>query len=799
MQGEARARRSDFGARDQVAVRRHAYASARKAPRRVVRAPALLSAAPHLPMTRRLLSVLLLFVAIFLVVVVRYRPPAPEGTEAPPDRFSAIRARETQRVLSSNGRPRAMGSDASAEARTWLEAELVKNGWRTEIQRAMSCTRHGTCGRVANIVATRAGREPGGKAILMMAHYDSVPCSPGASDDGMGTATVIEAARALAASPPPRRDMILVLTDGEEAGLLGAEAFVHQHPLASTIGGVVNVDARGSRGPSAMFETSTGNSWVVGLLARRGQRPVTSSLFYEIYRRMPNDTDFSSVKLSAHGVNFANIAGVEHYHTPLDSFENADPGTLQHHGDQALAMARALAESGPELESPRDVSRDAVWFDILSSFIVRWPASASVGLALLSFCLVLGGAIRVRAWGLGLLAPLAALVAAALASVLVGKVLAYGGAIPVPWVAHPLPAIFSVHLASIAAGLTAARFAARRSTPQVLWAGTWLTWGALGVVAALIAPGASYLLVVPAFVAGFIGWLPIDLGSAVPALVGAVLWLPIAILAYDGLGLIAPAVLSLSSTMLVTTLPALGASPHSSPKAPRLNRILGLSSAAAVLLLTALAMLVPAFSAEVPQRVNIVFRQDDVPDGPAPRARVYVEAAWGYMPWGRPPEAMVRALGEPSLVGTDTILIPGAPRVPFAEVPRIAIEAPRAEVLERSSRAIGSAVRARLVSSRGARTLVLLLPHGVRVNVDGQTAIPRNDMLVLRAVPAEGIELVFELDGGRPGTLTLLDITPGLPPASAAPIAEDVLGARDARAVQTQEGDVTIAARRIAL
>ena len=32
------------------------------------------------------------------------------------------------------------------------------------------------------------------------------------------------------------------------------------------------------------------------------------------------------------GVNFANIGGVVHYHTPLDNFENADTSTLQHHG-----------------------------------------------------------------------------------------------------------------------------------------------------------------------------------------------------------------------------------------------------------------------------------------------------------------------------------------------------------------------------------------------------------------------------------------------------------------------------------
>jgi hypothetical protein len=750
-------------------------------------------------MTRRLFSVLLMFVAIFLIALTRYRPPEPKGLETPGDRFSAARARETQREISS-GKPRDIGSDANTVARAWLESELAKNGWKTEIQSAMSCTRHGACARVANIIATRAGREPSAQAILLMAHYDSVPCGPGASDDGMGTATVIEAARALATSPPLRRNVVIVLTDGEEAGLLGAEAFAHQHPLARTIGGAVNVDARGSRGPSAMFETSPGNSWIVGRLARNAERPVTSSLFYEIYRRMPNDTDFTSVKSGVQGVNFANIEGVTSYHTPLDSFANADPGTLQHHGDQALAMVRALAESGAELDAPRDASRDAVWFDVLASFIVRWPASASVGLALLAYCLVLGWTIRMRAFGLGLLTPLATLAAALVASLLVGGLLKYGGAIPVPWVAHPLPAILSLHLACIVAGLAASRLAARRASPQVLWAGTWLTWGALGVVSAMIAPGTCFLFVVPTFVAGFIAWLEIDLAAALPALVAAVLWLPIAILAVDGLGLVIPAVACISSTMLVTTLPPLGARPDGTPP-PRWHRRLGLAAAAVVVALVLAATLVPVYSAEAPQRVNVVFRQDDAWEGSTPSSRVFVEAAWATMPWGKPPEAMVRALGEPSSVRSAAVLLPGAPRVPYAEVRRIDVAPPTAEVLSSTPRGNGKMVRVRLASPRGARTLVVELPPdgGVHVLVEGETALPRNGLLVLRAVPAEGVVLDIAIDGGRRAALTLLDVTPGLPSPDAAPVAHDVLRARDARGVQTQEGDVTLVARHVDL
>ena len=785
---------------------------------------------PRLP--RRLTSLVLFFVAILLVAVVRYSPPAPLGLDAPADAFSAARARETQRVLSESGQPRPPGSEANANARAWLEAELAKSGFRTELQTATACSRHAACGRVVNVVATRPGTEPAAASVLLMAHYDSVPCSPGASDDGMGTATVIETARALAASAPLRRTVVIVLTDGEEAGLLGAEAFVREHPLAATVHGAVNIDARGSSGPSAMFETSPGNGWIVGLYARRAKHPVSSSLFYEIYKRMPNDTDFTSVKSRVHGVNLANVGRIEHYHTPLDSFENADPGTLQHHGDQALAMVRALADAGPELDvalpapgAAADATRDAVWFDVMASFVVRWPAAASLGFALLALALVVLSAIRLRAWGFGLIAAAASLAAALVAALAVGLLLRWGGALAVPWVAHPLPALLSLHCACIAAGLGAARLVGRNATPAVLWAGTWLTWAALGVVTAVLAPGACFLFVVPSLVAGLVSLLPIDLATAVPALVGAVLWMPIAVLAYDGLGLAVPVLACVTSIVLVSTLPALAVTRRNAdanananadadanenadananadaraPMSPRAWSTSALVVTAPVLALVVAAVLVPPFSAETPQRVNVVFRQDDARDDSTPPARVFVEASWGPMPWGKAPAAMVAALGDPARVRTGATTPWSAP-VPFVDVPRVtsvALEPPRAEVLSSTTSARGWMVNARLSSPRGARTIALVLPAGraTVVTVAGLQAIPRNDMVILRGVPAEGLEVVLHAAGRTPIALTVFDVTPGLPPADVAPVAHAVLDARDARAVPTQEGDVTIVAR----
>ncbi len=755
-------------------------------------------------MNRPFAITVLLLAALFGVCLFRYAPPPVRGAEAPAADFSAGRAREIQRAIAGDGASRVIGSEANARARSLLQAELAKNGWTTELQVAMSCTRHGACARVTNIVATRAGSDPAAAAVLLMAHYDSVTCSPGAADDGFGSSAVVEAARAITAGAPLRRNVIVVLTDGEEAGLLGADAFVRQHPLAATIRGVVNVDSRGSGGPSAMFETSPGNGWIVGLLARRVDRPVTSSLFYEIYRRMPNDTDFTAVKGLAQGVNFANIAQVERYHTSRDSLDNADPRTLQHHGEQALTMVRALADAGPELDAPRTIANDAVWFDVLAMFIVRWPTSASLGLALTALALVIGWCIRLRAWrsGLrGLAAPLAALVAAALAAIALGGGLKALGALPVPWVAHPLPSLFSLHATCIVVGLAAARLVAGKASAQALWAGTWLTWGAIGVATAIAAPGASFLFVVPTLVAGLFAWLRIDVASALPALLAGVLWLPIALLVYDGLGLMVPVLACISSVVLVSTLTPLWIREAKvDPEAKLARRRAGAGAAAVIAVAAIVAVLVPRFSVAIPQRVNVVFRQDESLDGTTPPARVFVEAAWAYVPWGKPPAGMVRALGEPSRVRTEAPWAWSSP-VPVTDVPRIVLPAPTAISLSSTTWvAAGWTKRVRLVSPRGARTIAILMPPAavMTIDVEGQTAIPRRGAIVVRGVPPEGVEVVVTHQGPQRVMLTILDITPGLP-TDAAPVARAVLDARPAEAVQTQEGDVTIATAQLEL
>jgi hypothetical protein len=162
---------------------------------------------------------------------------------------------------------------------------------------------------VQNIVARIAGKEPGGRAVLLMAHYDGVEAGPAAGDDAAGTAALLETARALRTQPPLVHDIILLFTDGEEAGLLGAAAFVREHAWAKDVDVVLDFEARGTTGRSFMFETGPGNLDVARVL-RRVDDVTAGSVFTTIYRVLPNDTDLSELAvLGRPALNFAFTEG----------------------------------------------------------------------------------------------------------------------------------------------------------------------------------------------------------------------------------------------------------------------------------------------------------------------------------------------------------------------------------------------------------------------------------------------------------------------------------------------------------
>ncbi len=266
--------------------------------------------------------------------------PAPVPASAPDSVFSSARAMVHLVEIASEARP--TGSPAHAEVREYLVDQLRGLGHEPEVQTATSFVSGGFFTRAAtvrNVLARIPGAEAGGGAVLVTAHYDSREISRGAGDAGSGVVAILETVRALGEREPLRNDVIVLLTDGEELGLLGARAFVDGHPWLDDVVVLISLEMRGGGGPSMMFETGENNGWVIEALRQADPYPAANSIGYEIYRRMPNDTDFTPFKEAGkQGLNFAAVGRAHVYHQYYDSPANLSEATLQHHGEHALAM-----------------------------------------------------------------------------------------------------------------------------------------------------------------------------------------------------------------------------------------------------------------------------------------------------------------------------------------------------------------------------------------------------------------------------------------------------------------------------
>src|SRR5215204_2651123 len=317
---------------------------------------------------RAVITVAALFVLCALLVRDAGRPPAPIPASAPPTEFSSERALVHLREIAQ--RPHSTGSADNARVRDYLVAQMRSLGLDTQVQEATGVgTRYARAGHVRNVIGRLPGRTPGGLAVVLMSHYDGVEGGPAASDAGAGTAAVLETLRALRAGPPLAHDVIALITDGEEAGLLGAAAFVREHPWAKDVGVTLNFEARGTTGRALMFETGPGNLDVARVLRTAGDVSATS-LSVTVYRSLPNDTDLSEVGvLGKPALNFAFADGVERYHTAHDDVAHLNPGSVQHHGAQMLTLARAFGD-GP---LPRPTTGDAVFFDLPLVGLVVYP------------------------------------------------------------------------------------------------------------------------------------------------------------------------------------------------------------------------------------------------------------------------------------------------------------------------------------------------------------------------------------------------------------------------------------------
>jgi len=111
-----------------------------------------------------------------------------------------------------------------------------------------------------NVVVRLPGSGHSGRDVLITAHYDSASSAPGAADDGISVAALVETMRVLAAQEPLEIDILFLFTDGEENRQTGIAAFVNDYPAADRVSVAFAFEASPESGGNEMRTTTPGGA-----------------------------------------------------------------------------------------------------------------------------------------------------------------------------------------------------------------------------------------------------------------------------------------------------------------------------------------------------------------------------------------------------------------------------------------------------------------------------------------------------------------------------------------------------------
>lgn len=715
----------------------------------------------------------LVAVAIWLLCFYgQYRPQALD-INAPATEFSAARADQVLARILGPERPHPAGSAENTAIHARVAAEFARLGVKTDTLSTMSCYgearwRAVTCAHITDIIGEVA---PGsGPAIILMAHMDSVAAGPGAADDESGVAMIMETIRAWKARGLATRHPILALiTDGEENAMLGATAFVHDPLWRQRIGVVINLEARGNQGRSFLFQTSPGDGALVKLYAQAVPHVATSSLYAEIYKILPNDTDLTPFLQAGYtGYNFSFIGNVAHYHTPRDLRANLDPQALQQQGESALGLVMSLA--GTDFAAL--TSGDGIYFDVLGRWLPQLPKIWALPLSLFSFLgIALAGLWRARSVRslskrrLGFLMPPLLLIGVIAAGFLFNEIAVLISGYPDPSFAHPwalrLALFFGVwSVALLATGLGAGAVA------------SWVWLSALAVVTALLLPGLSPYFLFPSLVAVVLLLVTARMSDAawrlaawIAAIVCCLTWLDLAATGEAIMGLAAHPLFTVSAGFALIAL---------MPLMKRQGAVASaLISGGTALVFAVVAGFLPAFSEASPQRLNLHYVERDG------------HANWIADPVAHLPGSLKRAGG-------------------FSQVTPLPLfgrgylgEAGAAENAEPGAQATrsGDQLTIALHGSPRADGMTVIFPTPLTldsVNDRQFKNLPPLTRLTCDTPDCAGASLTFA--GKIPAAFDVVEVRRGLPATGRA-----LLAARPGDAVQSSGGDETFLVRHVTL
>jgi hypothetical protein len=678
--------------------------------------------------------VILVLAALTAKSLMLSMPPSPRGSSE----FNAERAKARLAYILGDERPHPADSAADDLVRARLVTTLRQMGLEPIVRDQTACNefqkaRLVACTRVRNVIAIIGPSR--GKALLLSSHYDSVPVGPGAADDGIGVATMLEVGSILK-DRPLKRPVI----------------------LSRNVDSLLNFEARGVTGPVTMFETNQPNGAAIETYGDVVRRPFASSLSTDVARLIPNDTDVTTYKERGWLTLNSAITGNEtHYHSPGDDLSSLDLGSLQDMGDEALALASKLSAGTPSAKANR------IFFDFLGRFFIEMPLALGAGCLL--FLLAAFAAIGWKRRALLSGAPVA------LGAIVAGSALAWlavtiMGALRAGtyWRAHPELSFVAIYATTLLGVLVVLAALGAKLEPRRLRTGFWFLFLLLGSALALLAPGGIiYFLFPPALLlAGMIlsRWYPPSetLGAFAAALLLFLTWGELLaaleeLFSPGPLWIVAPVAAVIITALLIE---AKGLFARSNRKA------LFAGSALLVLLAWLSAGIAPAYSKERQQRFTIEHLTM------FPSGRSY----WSILNDGAPLPRSYQQLGQWK-----------RGKLPFSErrrwflsgPPEPSAQPPSVEVIE--SLANGSERRVRLrLRPRGSERLLLIAPSEAYLRSAGVKGFVRpigsadsqgEFTISCTGRSCDGMEMSIDLNTAKPVVFTLVGAKNGLPRSAA--------------------------------
>jgi hypothetical protein len=268
--------------------------------------------------------------------------------------------------------PHGAGSAAQARVRDYILAEASTIGLQSKVQKS---------GVIENVIVRLPGTAST-RDLLITGHYDSHPPAPGAGDNGISVAAMLETMRVLSAGPALRNDLVFLFADGEELGYRGSNAFISGFPSAKTdVGVVLCFDARPGNGPLILRETTPGDGWLIRHFA--ASRPaLLANSYINGEERAEIDTDCSVFVAAGYlGVEIENSARGTRYHRPEDTVDAISPRLVQGYG---ATMERSARHFGDLDLSEAQRTHDQAFFSAPLVGIVIYPLWLTPAIAILA-------------------------------------------------------------------------------------------------------------------------------------------------------------------------------------------------------------------------------------------------------------------------------------------------------------------------------------------------------------------------------------------------------------------------------